>query len=45
MKREANDINKTEIEAGWEWLIFKKRSQRARKQRQQRVDLPPPKRR
>jgi len=36
------DINKTEIEVGWEWFVFKKRSQRAQKQRSQREDLMKP---
>jgi hypothetical protein len=30
MKRKTVDINKIKIEAGWEWFVFKKRSQRAR---------------
>ncbi len=33
MNPEIIDISKTDIEDGWEWFVFKKRSQRARKKR------------
>lgn len=33
MKSKMIDVNNAEIEPGWEWFVFKKRSQRNRKAR------------
>jgi hypothetical protein len=40
MKQNFITINKTGVEDGWGWFVFKKRSQRARKQRLRKTRSP-----